>query len=344
MSERVTERVSERRIVVIASRNADKLRELRELCEGLPFEVRSAGDYEGLPEIIEDGTTILGNATRKALATAAFTGEIAVADDTSLSVQALNGLPDVFAARFAGPDCSYDDNCRLLSELMRDVPDDQRDAWFETAAVWIDPRPADGRTAAAAPGVATRWLHDPYRRTIHLADPLEEEAFWNELMDRRAVWDEYVARMSEPGATAGVDTARLAHVLEDLTTPVRHGGRPGDAAPGDLRLPDPRIWTADGPDDAVPPTRFAPTGMPAGSRGHAINAPVWRELSCRGKVLGEIVRAPRGMRGFGYDPVFRPCGSDRTLAEMGAEEKNALSHRGRAMRRLLGGVAAIYDG
>jgi len=334
--------VSSKRIVVIASRNADKLRELGELCEGLPFEVRSTADYPGLPEIIEDGTSILGNATRKAVATAAFTGEIAVADDTSLSVHALNGLPDVFAARFAGPGCSYADNCRLLSELMKDAPDDDRDAWFQTAAVWVDPRPADGRTSANTPGVTTRWCHDPYRRTIHLANPAEEEAYWNELSDRRAVWDEYAAHMGEPGSVAGVDHDRLAGILDDLMASQRHGGRPLGADPADLRLPDPRIWTADGPDDANPPTRFAPTGMPAGSRGHAVNAPIWRELSCTGKVMGEITRAARGTRGFGYDPVFRPAGYDRTLAEMGPEEKNALSHRGRAMRRLLGGVAEVY--
>lgn len=92
-----------RRILVLASRNPDKVREMRELCGDGPWDVRSAADYPGLPEVVEDGTTILGNATRKAVVAAAFTGEIAVADDTSLCVRALNDLPDVFAARFAGP-------------------------------------------------------------------------------------------------------------------------------------------------------------------------------------------------------------------------------------------------
>ena len=57
------------------------------LCQGLPFTVVSALDYPGLPEVIEDGTTTLGNASRKAIVTAAFTGEIAVADDTALQVR-----------------------------------------------------------------------------------------------------------------------------------------------------------------------------------------------------------------------------------------------------------------
>ena len=78
---------AEKRKVVIASRNADKVRELTDLMAGLPFEVVAASDYPGLPEVVEDGTTIEGNATRKALVTAAYTGEIAVADDTSLQVR-----------------------------------------------------------------------------------------------------------------------------------------------------------------------------------------------------------------------------------------------------------------
>ncbi len=333
--------MGERRIVVLASRNAHKVEELRQLCAELPFDVRPASDWPGLPDVIEDGTTILGNATRKAVATAAYTGEIAVADDTSLCVQALNGLPDVFAARFAGPGCSYQDNCDLMSDMMADVPDGQRQAWFSTAAVWVDPRP-DSTTSDTGPEVAVRWMHDPYRRSIHVADIEDEDAYWNELSDRRAAWDAYVAPRLEPSAAVGVDNDRLREILTGLTGPSRHGGRPLDSDPEHLRLPDTRLWTAAGPDEENALTRIAPTGLPADAPGRAVNAPVWRELSCTGRVIGEIVRSPRGTRGFGYDPVFRPLDSDRTLAEMGSDEKNALSHRGRAMRRLLAGVAAVY--
>lgn len=334
-----------RRILVLASRNPDKVRELTELCADLPFEVRSAADYPGLPEVLEDGTTCLGNASRKALATAAYTGEIAVADDTALQVDALGGLPDVFAARFAGPAADYRANCELLSELMRDVPDGRRGARFLTAAVWVDPRPRDGGPGADAdpgPEVDLRWAHDPFRRTIHLADPAAEAAYWNGLRDRRAVWEQYVAEMRVPVETPGVDEARRLALLDELTEPVRHGGRPTGADPDALRLPDVRIWSAAGPDDRHEPTRVAPTGLPAEAPGRAVNAPVWCELAAAGRVLGEIVRRPRGARGFGYDPVFRPLESERTLAEMDAAEKNALSHRGRAMRRLLAAAGRLY--
>ena len=96
--------MGEKRKVVLASRNQDKVRELKQVFAGMPFEMVSAEDFPGLPEVIEDGTTILGNATRKAMITAAFTGEIALADDTSLQIRELNGFPDIFAARFSGPD------------------------------------------------------------------------------------------------------------------------------------------------------------------------------------------------------------------------------------------------
>jgi len=335
----------EQRVVVIASRNADKQRELGELFAGLPFDVRSAADYPGLPDVIEDGTTIVGNACRKAIATAAYTGEIAVADDTGLRVQALGGLPDIFAARFAGEGATYADNCALLSELMSDVPDDFRQASFQTAVAWVDPRPAQSGlddSAASGPGADLRWLHNPYRRAIHVADPGEEDVFWNGLLDRRSVWREYVAHAEGLGITPGVDRPRLAGVYDRLTASVRDGLRPADADAADLRLPDSRIWTANGPRDASEPTRITPGGLPATAPGRAVNEAVWCELTATGRLLGEVTRTPFGGRGFGYDPVFRPLGGERTLAEMAPAEKNALSHRGVALRRLLDAARSVY--
>ena len=295
--------------------------------------------------MIEDGTTILGNATRKAVVTAAYTGEIAVADDTGLRVEALGGLPDIFAARFAGPDATYASNCDLLSELMGDVPDDDRAASFLTAVSWVDPRPsasALGTDAASGPQGNLRWMHNPFRRAIHVADPVAEDTFWNGLIDRGAIWDEYMARVEAPSQAPGVDTARLTGIWERLTESVRHGRRPDDADPADMRLPDSRIWTATGPDDKTEPTRITPTGLPADAPGHALNEAVWCELSAVGQLLGEVGRVPRGSRGFGYDPVFRPLSGERTLAEMSPDEKNAISHRGTALRRLLDAARGAY--
>ncbi len=334
----------ERRIVVLASRNPDKLAELRELCADLPFALRAAGDYPGLPEVIEDGTTLPGNAARKAIVTAAYTGEIAVADDTALRVHALRDLPDVFAARFAGPGADYAANRDLLLELLRDVPDDRRQAWFQTAVAWVDPRPDPAWAAQPVPPlVQRRWLWNPYHRPVHVP-PEREPAFWNALADRGAVWREYVARRRLPSTAPGVDQARLDRILDELTAGLVDGGPPAGAPAGAVRLPDTRLWTVTGPDAEEDdlPTHVSPSGLPADAPGRETAARVWCAWSAEGRVLGEITREPLGAGGFGYDPVFRPAGSPLTLAEMTPAEKHAVSHRGRALRRLLDAVREVY--
>jgi len=75
-----------------------------------------------------------------------------------------------------------------------------------------------------------------------------------------------------------------------------------------------------------------------------MNASFWLEISTEGRLVGDITRQPIGSRGFGYDPVFRPDGEQRTLAEMLPEEKNAVSHRARALRRLMRAVRGAYGG
>lgn len=337
----------EKRKIVLASRNEDKLREMRELCAGLPFEVVSALDYPGLPEVIEDGTTVLGNASRKAIVCAAYTGEISVGDDTALQVRALNDLPDIFASRFAGPDATYADNADLVLDLMREVPDGMRGARFVTAVSWVDPRPGGGLPAAARPGpdAHLRWLHNPFARAIHLADAGGEAPFWNTIADRRRVWHDYQAARASVLVTFGVDRARLEEIFDRLLGPFLAGGRPPDAPADWVHLPDTRIWTASPPgrlDFGEPPTLIAPTGLPADAPGLAVNEDLWAELSAEGRLLGSITRQPLGSGGFGYDPVFRLADDDRTLAQLPPEEKNGLSHRGRALRRLLAAVREAY--
>jgi inosine/xanthosine triphosphate pyrophosphatase family protein len=333
------------RKIVLASRNPDKLRELGALCQGLPFTVVSSLDYPGLPEVIEDGTSTLGNASRKAILTAAFTGEIAVADDTALQVPALNELPDTFSSRFAGPDASYADNVNLLLELLAEVPDELRQARFVCATVWVDPRPraSVGGRVEAAPPASHRWLHNPFARAIEVKDPREEDAFWNQLLDRRQVWADYDTRLRTMLTHRGADPAKLRAIVDRLTAPFLGGGRPTDAPAGAVRLPDPRLWTAAGPTAGdAPPTKVSPSGLLPDAPGRTASEAVWLEIATEGRLLGAIARQPLGDGGFGYDPVFVPAGSNLTLAEMPAETKNALSHRGRALRRLLDAVQRYY--
>ena len=326
----------QKRKVVLASRNPDKVRELRQLLEDSPFEVASAEDYPGLPNVLEDGTTIEGNATRKALVTAAWTGEIAVADDTALQVRVLNGLPDIFAARFSGKDATYESNVALLLDLMAKVPDGSRQARFASACVWIDPRPGDHDGPVAAPA-RKRWLFNPWARAVQIKDPAQEPGFWNGLVDREQVWEDYRTALRADLVSWGHDTGRARDVAAQLIEGRNH------AEPGAVTVPDPRIWLTHGPMSGdLPLTHVAPSGLDPEAPGRAVNEEYFLQLTATGRLLGTIGRQPVGGHGFGYDPVFRPEGDERTLAELPADEKNAISHRGRALRRLLRAVRSAY--
>jgi XTP/dITP diphosphohydrolase len=195
--------------VVLASANRDKAAEIRSILTASLPGLDLAPRPDGVPDVDETGATLLDNARLKASALAAATGEAAVADDTGLLVDALDGAPGVWSARFAGEGATYADNvAKLLAELAGVAPE-RRTARFETVALicWPD------------------------------------------------------------------------------------GG----------------------------------------------------EVSATGTVEGTIAVEPRGDGGFGYDPVFVPVeGDGRTFAELTAEEKHALSHRGRAFRALAAELAKRF--
>ena len=190
--------------VLLASRNQQKLAELRRIlgAEGVSgVEIVGLDEVEQFPEAPETGITFEENASAKAADAAVATGLPAVADDSGLSVDALNGMPGVFSARWSGKHGDDRANLDLLLGQLRDVPDHLRGAAFVAAA------------ALALPGAET--------------------------------------------------------------------------------------------------------------------------VAVRGEWRGRILREERGENGFGYDPVFAPEDEERTSAEMSAEEKDASSHRGRALRLLL---------
>ncbi len=333
--------MAELRKVVLASRNADKVRELKAMFTGLPFEVVPASDYDGLPEVIEDGTTILGNATRKAIITAAFTGEIALADDTSFQVRELNSWPDIFAARFSGSNATYESNSALVLELMADVPDEFCQARFATACVWVDPRPELVAHEVDSPA-ERRWLRNPWQRAIEIKEASDEWDFWNNLWDRRVVWQQYGAAMLADLASNGHSHERLQEVASAIlaTCPDYNSEAANEVG---MRLPDSRIWAVVGPEtDEAALTQVAPSGLDPEAPGRGGNDAFWLELSTEGRLLGALARQPVGARGFGYDPIFVPTGSRQTLAEMDASTKNEISHRGRALARMLRAVRKSY--
>ena len=130
------------RELVLATRNHNKVIELVALLSDLGITIRTLDEFLDAPDVVEDGDTCEANAVKKARVIAEFTGLPAVADDTGLEVDALGGRPGVYAARYAGEDATYEDNCRKLLRELMGVPREQRTARFLTvAAIAI---PSDG--------------------------------------------------------------------------------------------------------------------------------------------------------------------------------------------------------
>jgi len=199
--------------VFLASRNAKKLAEMeRILRDHLPaVEVLGLDDVTPYDEPVEDQPTFEGNALLKARAGLAATGLPSLADDSGLCVDALNGMPGVLSARWAGPPKSDARNNELLLNQLADVPDDRRGAHFTCAVAFCHP-------------------------------------------------------------TAG-------------------------------------------------------------------------ELVVEGRMPGHVIRETRGTGGFGYDVLFVADGDDdRTSAELSVEEKDAISHRGKALREIAPVVADVLTG
>jgi len=128
-----------RRILVMATRNAGKVDEIRRLLDGMDLDVRSLADFPGVPEVVEDGETFRDNALKKALTVSAATGCLALADDSGLEVDALGGAPGVRSARFAGEAASDAENNAKLLELLAGLPEERRTARFRCVLVLADP-------------------------------------------------------------------------------------------------------------------------------------------------------------------------------------------------------------
>ncbi len=205
------------RRVVLATRNAGKVAELRRILSeaGLDVELVGLEAFEGVGDIAETGTTFAANALLKARTVARHTGLPAIADDSGLCVDALNGMPGILSARWAGGHGDDEANLDLLLGQLADTPDERRGAHFFCAV------------AVAMPD----WRH----------------------------------------------------------------------------------------------------------RGAGPEAPVERgeERVVEGQVDGALLRERRGTGGFGYDPIFLPYGSSSTTAELDPAAKDAISHRGQALRALV---------
>lgn len=126
------------RPLLIGSNNLEKAAELRELLAGLPFEIKSLRDFPTVDEPDETEDTFEGNALLKARYFHNHFGVWTVADDSGLEVDALNGAPGVYSARYAGDNCTYDDNNRKLLNALAEVPREERTARFVCCAAFIN--------------------------------------------------------------------------------------------------------------------------------------------------------------------------------------------------------------
>ena len=139
--------------LVIGTGNAKKLAELRHLMEGHSIQVKALADFEELEEPEETGTTFLENAEIKAVYYAQALDRWVLAEDSGLSVAALDGAPGVYSARYSGEHATDQSNNKLLLEKMAEVPVEQRRAWYTCHIAISDPQgKIHARAEAYCPG------------------------------------------------------------------------------------------------------------------------------------------------------------------------------------------------
>ena len=130
--------------LVLASGNPGKLRELSALLDKSQYKIIPQSEFN-VPDIAETGTTFVENAIIKARHAAEYTGHAALADDSGIVVDALNGEPGVYSARFSGSDASDESNNALLVEKLGSIPEAQRSARYQAVIVYMrnatDPSP-----------------------------------------------------------------------------------------------------------------------------------------------------------------------------------------------------------
>jgi XTP/dITP diphosphohydrolase len=164
--------------LVLATRNKAKLAELTRILAAarVPASLADLGEFPGAPDVAETGATFAENALLKARALAQFTGLPAVADDSGLCVDSLNGMPGVLSARWAGRHGDDEANLRLVLAQVADVPDSSRGAHFACAAALVLPSGDEHVREGTVRGMLTReprgsggFGYDP----VFVPDPAE---------------------------------------------------------------------------------------------------------------------------------------------------------------------------
>jgi len=164
--------------IILATHNIDKRKELLHSLSELNIQLLTLDKFPKVGEIIEDGDTLTENALIKARTVHQITGLPAISDDTGLEVDALNGAPGIYSARYAGENCSYADNVNKLLREMQSIPHEERGARFRTTMAFVHDDTeliahgvVEGRITEEAKGVGG-FGYDPV-----FYHPVEEKTF-----------------------------------------------------------------------------------------------------------------------------------------------------------------------
>ncbi len=170
--------------LLVATRNAGKIREIKGLLKEYKIKVTSLLDYPDMPEIVEDGETFEANASKKALVIACHTGRIVMGEDSGLEVRALDDRPGVYSARYAGENATDQQNNNKLLKELKDVPMSRRDACYRSFIALADPKGVIGVVDGSCHGFITTtpkgtngFGYDPlfivpqYRKTFGQLNP-----------------------------------------------------------------------------------------------------------------------------------------------------------------------------
>lgn len=125
--------------IIIATGNKDKVREINEILRGTDFDAVSMKEIGIDPEIVEDADSFEGNALIKARTVHELTKEYVMADDSGLCIDALDGAPGIYSARFCGEDSTYEEKFKKIFEMLKDVPEEKRTAQFVCAIAVVRP-------------------------------------------------------------------------------------------------------------------------------------------------------------------------------------------------------------
>lgn len=165
--------------LVLGTGNRKKLKELQTLLHGVSFQMLSTRDFPALEEVVEDGKTFEANAVKKASEIAKQTGLLTLAEDSGLCVEALEGSPGVYSARFAGSEKDDLRNCEKVLRLMEKLPDNCRRASFQSVIAIATPDRLIGVAKGEVHGAIAReikgsggfgydpiFIYGPYGKTF----------------------------------------------------------------------------------------------------------------------------------------------------------------------------------